>query len=198
MDLIDAIMAGRNAVEEEAVVFGVDPAPPAPPETYTPCMLPDEEEEIKREEEEDDIAGINDDGYTCEMCRIGDSQITGDTPLLLEAVYNLYPAMSESYPEDMIFDFQAKRWNSTLYRVDKALNHRLRIKKISKAEVRHHMRNDVPKNQSKRRIERRLQFLDRSLTQIEQNGYWEKVTRGGAAGKKRSKSRVLSILFFTC
>lgn len=147
--------------------------PPAPIIIRKPCMLKAQEEEetkIKREEEE---AGINEDGYVCEQCRVGNDDMTQETSEVLQEIYAIDRKLFLTVEDDYIFQTMSDEYNSTIYHVHNNVLKDKKLKKWTKAGVRRHITKHSRSNPH-RVMWKRMLHIERTLDFIENNGYYDR------------------------
>jgi hypothetical protein len=187
MSMLEALMRGRNGGvgvmgDAEAVEIVTDDGTSADI-TRRPCMLKEDEDELNKEMDENDEHGINDPDYECELCRVGNMAMSDGKDFVkkaspaLQEVYDIYPVMSPFYPEEVVYDTMAKKWNNTVHEMDGRLSYRWRTRRLHKAHVRHHMKKHYPKNDYSK-IQQHINFVDRSMTKLRYGGFWEREYKG--------------------
>lgn len=128
------MLAARDPAAGQAA-----PAPHNPIKTWHVCMLPEHEAEARKEEEEDEIAGVDDPNYECKMCQVAYVDEDEDIAYYLRNVFVIFRKMKD-YPVSVRFEKMARKWNETLYEMDRRVGGRKNIPKLTRADVRYHMR----------------------------------------------------------
>lgn len=146
-----------------------------------PCSLPEEERRLEREALENERAGIYDDDYVCELCRVGNQGRTAEASEVLRKVYEMDEMLFGTLPEDEICTSIANYWNNTLYRIDQRLGGKYRVRQLQKAAVRLHLR--YHKRSPRRIIWNRINFLELSIEREEMKGVWEQGFESNGPGK---------------
>lgn len=149
-----------------------DGLPPVPIMVRKATPLKSHVKRKAKEMEEDEDAGINEEDYQCEPCRIGNDDLTPETSEALRDIYDLDRKLFLTIPDDEIFRIMAQTYNDTIYDVNVNILKRQHLKKWTKASVRRHITKHSRSNPH-RLIWNRLLFCEDALSHIEENGFFD-------------------------
>lgn len=166
-NIIEFIPDGEPQVQKQ------DEAPPVPIIVRKTTALKSHTKRKAREMEEDEQAGLNDDDYQCEQCRLGNDDMTPETSAVLQNIYELDKKLFLTIPDDEIFRIMSQEYNDTIYHMNVNVLKKQNIKKWTKAGVRRHITKHSRTNPH-RLIWNRLLFCEDALSHIEENGFFER------------------------
>lgn len=171
-ELLDALLAHRNPAGGGGP--GQNAAQPRKPErTWRQCQLPKQQLENERNEMEDEESGVLDDDYECPMCGVAFCEDDENIAEHLKGIYHLNHKM-RNYPKNARYAAMAKRWNETIYDMDFRVGGRLKIKKITRADVRHHMSKHYKPSEIERLDDMQFWLYDNMIS-LQDDGIYQRL-----------------------
>jgi hypothetical protein len=142
-----------------------------------PCLHPDDAARLAKELREEEEDGIADTAYTCQMCDMGNSDLTSETSEVMRRIYDLWRLNYRSVPDEKIYQMTANEFNKKVYGPMKRIPG-AQIRRMTPSMVRYHYKRCDNRSLEKVAWDE-IQAIEQQQTFMRYNGIYRKTRRQG-------------------